>query len=255
MSNFFQSLSNDFNSLQQELLGPDYKYYKFIRTPSELNMSGDGNMGALARNVSGLVNYTQLLVEGTGQANKAGNRPLGNKFFLKTGGQCKSKDGSSQDRYIYIDNVPNGSIPFLSSAMGQNFSTFRGLVPGAIGDAAAINPLGMMTGFMQGSNPKCTAISLREIDSNNKVTGRKTRYVANSDILQMDPCTFGGKLPIPDSSGNYLRKGGRAESFVGSRMKNTPKTISNRDKYFANIYTLGVSGLIIYILFKTYNKN
>ena len=31
---------------------------------------------------------------------------------------------------IYVNNVPNGSIPFLSSAMGSNFSTFRGLVPG-----------------------------------------------------------------------------------------------------------------------------
>jgi len=99
-------------------------------------MSPAGNMGALSQDVAGLVNYTQLLIEGTGAANKAGNRPLGNKFFLKTGGQCKAaSDGSSQDRYVYIDNVPNGSIPFLSSAMGSNFSTFRGLVPGAIGDA------------------------------------------------------------------------------------------------------------------------
>jgi hypothetical protein len=248
MSSFFNNLAKDFSKFEQSVLGPDYKYYRFINTPKEMGMSSDGNMGALARDVAGLVNYTKLMIEGTGPANKAGNRPLGNKFFLKTGGQCKASDGSSQDRYIYINNVPNGSIPFLSSAMGENFSEFRGLVPGAIGDATQMNPLAMMSGFMQGKNPECTAVSLSEINSNNQKTGRKTRYIANGDILQMDPCTFGGRLPIPNPSGVYSRKSGCVESFVGSK-------ISNKNKNFANVYTLAVSGLIIYILYKLHNKN
>ena len=90
--------------------------------------------------------------------------------------------------------------------MGSNFSTFRGLVPGAIGDAADMNPLAMMSGFMQGNNPKCTAVSLPEINSNNQKTGRKTRYIANGDILQMDPCSFGGDYLCPNPGGGY-RKG------------------------------------------------
>ena len=251
MSSFFKNLAGDFSKMEQELLGPDYKYYRFINTPKELGMSSAGNMGALASDVAGLVNYTKLLIEGTGAANKAGDRPLGNKFFLKTGGQCKAaSDGSSQDRYVYIDNVPNGSIPFLSSAMGSNFNTFRGLVPGAIGDAAQMNPLSMMSGFMQGSNPTCTPVSLGEINSDNRKTGRVTRYIANGDILQMDPCTFGGKLPIPNSAGKYSsRSGCAAESFVGS------SKISNKNKNFANIYTLGVSTLFLFILYRLSLKN
>ena len=249
MSSFFNSIANDFSKFEKSILGPDYKYYRFIKTPRELGMSDRGDMGTLGANVAGLVNYTKLMVEGTGAANKAGNRPLGNKFFLKTGGECKAPDGSSQDRYIYINNVPNGSIPFLSSAMGSNFSTFRGLVPGAIGDAADMNPLAMMSGFMQGNNPKCTAVSLSEINSNNQKTGRKTRYIANSDILQMDPCTFGGRLPIPNPGGGYSRRSGCVESFVGS------SKINNKDKKFANVYTLAVSGLLIYILFRLHSKN
>ena len=249
MSSFFNSIANDFSKFEKEVLGPDYKYYRFIKTPRELGMSDRGDMATLGANVAGLVNYTKLMVEGTGAANKAGNRPLGNKFFLKTGGECKASDGSSQDRYIYINNVPNGSIPFLSSAMGSNFSSFRGLVPGAIGDAADMNPLAMMSGFMQGNNPKCTAVSLSEINSNNQKTGRKTRYIANGDILQMDPCTFGGKLPIPNPGGGYESRSGCVESFIGN------SKISNKNKNFANVYTLAVSGLFIYLLFRLHNKN
>lgn len=249
MSSFFNSIANDFSKFEKELLGPDYKYYRFIRTPQELGMSSRGNMKTLAKNVAGLVNYTKLMVEGTGAANKAGNRPLGNKFFLKTGGECKASDGSNQDRYIYIDNVPNGSIPFLSSAMGSNFSDFRGLVPGAIGSAAEMNPLSMMSGFMQGNNPKCTPVSLSEINSNNRKTGRKTRYIANGDILQMDPCTFGGRLPIPNPGGGYERRSGCVESFVGNAK------ITNKNKNLANVYTLGVGGLLLYILFRLHSRN
>jgi hypothetical protein len=247
MSSFFSSLAGDFSKVQQELLGPDYKYYEFINTPEELGMSDKGTMETLGADVAGLINYTKLLVEGTGAANKAGDRPLGNKFFLKTGGSCKASNGSSQDRYIYIDNVPNGSIPFLSSAMGSNFKSLRGLVPGAIGDAAAMNPLSMMAGFMQGSNPSCTPISLPEINSKNQKTGRVTRYVANGDILQMDPCTFGGKLPIKNSSGSYPSRKGCAEPFVGSRF-------NVKNKNFANLYALGVSGLLMFLLFRLNTK-
>ena len=60
MSSFFNNLAGDFSKMQQELLGPDYKYYRFINTPKELGMSSDGNMGALANDVAGLVNYTKL---------------------------------------------------------------------------------------------------------------------------------------------------------------------------------------------------
>ena len=71
-------------------------------------MSGKGTMGALAKDIAGLTSYTQLLVEGRGNA-KIGGAPLGNRFFLKTGGKCKPV-GSKQttDRYFYVDNSPTG---------------------------------------------------------------------------------------------------------------------------------------------------
>ena len=248
MSNFFQQASGDFSKFKKSVMGPDYKYYKFIKNPQEMGMSSKGNMDALSKDVAGLTNYTKLLISGTGPANKAGGRPLGNRFFLKTGGQCEDAKKVKQHRYIYIDNVPTGSIPFISSAMGDNFSSLRGLVPGTIDDVAAMSPLGLITGFMQGTTPKCSPVRLTEIDSNNQITKPKTRYIANSDILQMDPCTFGGKLPIPNSDGTYTTRSGCVEDFVGS------SKISNKKKNFANIYTLGVSGLLLYILYKMHTR-
>ena len=35
-------------------------------------MSPDGNMSALAKDVAGLINYTQILVDGGGRANRTG---------------------------------------------------------------------------------------------------------------------------------------------------------------------------------------
>ena len=47
MSNFFNDVANDITKVEQEFIGPDYKYYKYIRNPSQLGMSGDGSIGAL----------------------------------------------------------------------------------------------------------------------------------------------------------------------------------------------------------------
>ena len=49
MSNFFDNALNDLDKLQEEVLGPDYQYFKFIKTPDQLDMSEDG--GAIATNL------------------------------------------------------------------------------------------------------------------------------------------------------------------------------------------------------------
>ena len=37
--NFFEKALNDVDSLENDLLGPDYAYYKQINSPSEMGMS------------------------------------------------------------------------------------------------------------------------------------------------------------------------------------------------------------------------
>lgn len=202
----------------QNVLGPVYPYYKNILTPQQMGMSDKGTINQMTKDISGLIEYTSLLVSGNSKASATG-RPLGNKFFLKTGGTCLDNANVKQDRYIYIDNVPVGNIPFISSGLGVNFSEFKGLIPGAMGNLNALNPMGLFNAFTDGAQPKCQAITMETIDLNNK-RGTETHYVTSTDIQSMDPCifsngtnpitkekckeTFKGRIPI--SNNNVLER-------------------------------------------------
>ena len=197
-------------------LGPGYDYWKNIKTPSELGMSDAGTINALSNDISGLISYVSVLVDGNSNASKTGE-PLGNRFFLKTVAKCrnvqfdKTKPESEENpkyasRYIYVDNVPDGTIPFISSGPdGGKMKDFKGLIPGAIGNLSAFSPSGFYRAFTMGNYPDCVKISLRTKDNNNN-DGVQTEYVAVGDILNeinpenmssgnpvnsvQDPCSF-----------------------------------------------------------------
>jgi hypothetical protein len=209
MSNFFSDIMTDMKGMEQGLLGPDYLYWKRILKPSDMGMSSDGNFGALTNNVDGLINYVEVLV--TGNAGSTTGGPLGDKFFLKTGGQCKDvASGNKVDRYIYIDNVPNGNIPFISSGLGgTDFTEFEGLIPGLLGDLGKLNPLNLFKGFMTGDNPDCMSVTLQTIvpvadadlnDTGKDNVGNQTQFVAVADVKNMDPCIFNDKKNPADPS-------------------------------------------------------
>ena len=199
MSGFFSDIMTDMKGMEQNLLGPDYLYWKRILKPSDMGMSDDGNFGALANNISGLINYVEVMVSGKGGSTTGG--PLGDKFFLKTGGQCTDVASNKLvDRYIYINNVPSGNIPFISSGLGgTDFTEFEGLIPGTLGDLAKLNPLNLFKSFMMGDNPPCMSVHLETVtpatDGNGNDTGQDnngsdTKFVAVADVKNMDPCTF-----------------------------------------------------------------
>lgn len=202
----------------ESALGPGYDYWKNIKSPSELGMSPDGTMRALNNDVNGIIAYASLLVDGNSNASKTG-KPLGNRFLLKTMAKCRNvesdrtKPDSEQNpiyvpRYIYVDNVPDGTIPFISSGPdGGKLKDFKGLIPGAIGNLAAFRPSGFYRAFTMGNYPDCIKITLRTKDNNNN-DGVQTEYVAVADILNeistenmpkgnpvnrvTDPCKFKG---------------------------------------------------------------
>jgi hypothetical protein len=200
MSNIFEEVLADAKGVEQKYLGDDYEYWNNIKTPSELGMSGNGSLSALGKDIDGLINYVELLVAGKSHASKTGG-PLGNKFFLKTGGTCVASDtGDSQDRYIYIDNVPAGNIPFISSGMGVNFSEFRGLIPGVMSNLNAFNPYTILQSFMTGTTPSCQSITM-EVINNENISSTESHYVSLVDIKNMDACSFSnGKNPVSGSS-------------------------------------------------------
>ena len=157
-NNFFSEALHDLGGLEKKILGPTYAYYNQIKNPAELGMSTKGD--AISNNLAGLVAYTEVLVTGEGDASKPGG-PLGNKFFLKTGAKCEDTEtGEQVTRSLYFNNVPDGSIPFISQGLGTRFTTFRGLVPGTLSDMNQLNPLAIFSAFMQGTNPKCMKITM-----------------------------------------------------------------------------------------------
>jgi hypothetical protein len=242
MSNFFEEVLDNAKNVEEEILGPQYPYWNNINSPSQIGMSNQGSISALAKNVDGLINYVKLLVEGTGSASKTG-QPLGNKFFLKTAAKCTAKDtGDSVDRYVYIDNVPDGSIPFISSAMGTNFSEIRGLVPGTMNNLEGLNPMLMFQAFMSGSSPDCQQLTMQTIDSDN-VKGEERHYVTTVDIQNINSCTFPNKTnPI---SGTKCKES-MANMVDKSKLPKDPLV----QLFFASVGVVGV-----YMIYEILNKN
>ena len=196
-------------------LGPGYDYWKSIKSPEDMGMSGGPSIRTLANDVGGLISYVEVLVTGDSDASKTGE-PLGNKFFLKSISTCRNimanknlPDSESNPlivpRYIYVDNVPDGTIPFITQgADGAKLNGASGLIPGALGNLTAFSPSGFGRAFSMGNHPDCMPITLRTIDNDNN-HGQETHFVAVSDIVHeiknsnvvggkavsgIDPCRF-----------------------------------------------------------------
>ena len=243
MTDVFQEVLTDAKGVEEKLLGPDYPYYKNIKTPQEIGMSSKGSLTALGKDIDGLIQYVELLVSGNSKASATG-KPLGNKFFLQTGAKCvDTKTKEQMDRYIYINNVPVGNIPFISSGMGVNFSEFKGMIPGMMGNLNALNPFSIMQAFMSGTTPDCQEITMETIDINNNKSS-ETHFVTLVDINNMDPCLF------PDKT-NQITKEKCREAFTTSDDM-SPKL---PDDTIDQIYFASLAGVGIYILYKFMLKN
>ena len=245
--NMFQEVLSDAQAAKEKYMGPDYPYYKYIKTPSEIGMSNKGSLSQLGKNIDGLIAYVEILVSGKSKASATG-KPLGNKFFLKTGGKCTSKaTGEEVDRFIYINNVPQGNIPFISSGVGVNFSEFKGLIPGTISNLNAFNPMLMFQSFLSGSKPDCQEITMETIDIyNNRST--ETNYVTLVDIKNMDSCSFpNNKNPVTNES--------CSESFHNIYKENSfnNAVLLPKDP-IVQLYFFGLSMIGIYVLYKLMEK-
>ena len=245
MSNFFEEVLQDAGKVQDKLLGPTYPYYKNIKMPSDIGMSDKGTLSALGKDIDGLIQYVEVLVTGKSDASTTGG-PLGNKFFLKTGGKCVDSATNNQvDRYIYINNVPEGNIPFISAGLGANFSDFKGLVPGAMGNLNVLNPFAIMQSFLSGATPPCQELTLETIDINNNKSS-ETHYVTVTDIKNMDPCSFSDrKNPV---SGVNCK-----ETFESISANAEP--IQMPDDPIAQIYFASLAVVGIYIFYRVMKKS
>jgi hypothetical protein len=206
MANFFDKAKQDVKQLELALLGPDYNYVSFIKTPEQLGMGPEGSISQLVANVDGLIKYVELLSTGRSKASTIGG-PLGDKFFLTTGAKCKDvATGNLVPRSIWVNNIPNGKIPFITSALnGQTFKTFEGLVPGVLGNLASIHPMQMFQAFTTGGNPDCRLVTKDTRDENNIINNPnkpRSGYLTMEDIQIMTTDGFTTMADMKDDKSN-----------------------------------------------------
>ena len=223
----YQQSANDPKGTQASLLGPAYNYAGAIKAPDQLGISSRGDLETLGKDVQGLFAYTDLLV-GSGNSASTTGKPLGNKYFMKTGGTCTATDTQkSADRYIYINNVPTGSSP--------------GLISGIIQDIEGINPFALMGAFMASDTPKCMPITMQTIDVNNNQS-QDTQYVALAEVRGMDASIFpgGSKPTVPEGFVNY--------SVMNDASVKMP------DDMIIQLYFACLAAIGLYILYRMGNR-
>ena len=138
---------------------------------------------------------------------------------------------------MYVDNIPDGNIPFISSAAGEKFTSLEGLIPGTLGNLNALNPMLIFQAFVSGSQPECQEVSLETVNVNNE-RGTETQFVTTTDIGNINPCNFtSNKNPV---TGKVCR-----ESFTNLNMntydnkRKTPRDILVQ-LFYASIGILGI---------------
>lgn len=142
--------------------------------------------------------------------------------------EARAKDKKIVDRWIYVNNIPDGSIPFIASgADGRTFNDLRGLIPGALGNLGALSPVQLFNGFTAGTYPDCAEISLQTVDNDN-VRRSENRHVALVEMAEMNPCQFPGRYN--PASGKSCQNSGEGFDAMGSQ------TSDNKEKK-VDIYT------------------
>jgi len=247
----------------RKLPGPfqNYKYGAFINSPTEMGMKGETSgwgLDTIGTNFGGLISYIQLLVTGTSQASKAAAidypvsglrfaQPLGNAYTFNTGFKCKDSNGELQDAVAYVNNIPLGNIPFISSFMGAgDISELRGLLPGMFENFNGFNPMIIVNALGIENGDDCNeqvekelAFSLPVTNINEDGTDYQSGvppvsysqlYMFNNMVSEIDPCLFRGTDGSPGSRQNPVTRETCRESFSnidGNTNSNTNSDINN----------------------------
>ena len=201
-----------------------YNYSKFIKTPKQMDITVGDSLSNVSNGVAGIFSYVKLLVEGRSNASTTG-KPLGNKYFLETSESCINENTKKKEtRSLYFDNVPTGNLGILQDT-GEEFSEFRGLVPGAIEDVMAIGKIDFFSVFTETGIPKCLPVKLKTIDINNRESS-DTQFVTISDIKQISPCNFITRTN-PVTGAVCTRQGFTMQSDTTNEDKNNAELYKN----------------------------
>ena len=256
---------------QAQLETPEYSYGKNIATPKQMGMGSSGAPGALADNISGLMLYTDLLLEGDGAASlrfnkesdapteaewnrmsrskavklrRKARKPLGDRFYMATGAKCKDRSGKEHDRYSFIDNIPSGKLPFIQT--NSTAPKFQGIIPGIAEGITNLNPSGLFKVFASsvGGSGYCHPTKFKEVRQtlNSKgvpLSGKHTvvapkdpKYVLEAELADLNEDLW---REVGESKPKFNPTTGAIEAFE-NRNKNPFKMINQiMNKNFNNI--------------------
>jgi hypothetical protein len=145
-NSLWSDITNGASNVETDLLGPSYSYADNIPGPSALGVGSQGTFSQLGRNASAIGTYVKTMI--------SGDPPLGNQFYVNTGGTCTAPDGSSRERFNYINNLSSGSAD-LPASISELGADFNGLLPGVVGDIEGLNPLYLFSSLSADSSPAC----------------------------------------------------------------------------------------------------
>ena len=171
-----------------KVLGPSYDYLNAIKSPSAKGVSSAGTMDQVFTNTGAITGYVKDLI--TGPESGGG---FGNQMFSDTGGTCKAPNGGIVSRWSWVNNKMGSKD--AAGVLGKSFQNavgdtgLNGIIPGAGGDIASMNPLKVMNALVLDGSPPCQAFTCPITDENGVDKGRETHFMSPSLELNMNGCT------------------------------------------------------------------
>jgi len=279
---------------------PKYNYGSFIKSPEELDMkqTTDGwGIDTIGSNFGGLMSYIELLLSGETRASRAADlrtgtpssgQPLGNAYFYPSGLNCKDPDtGQDVSAMMYMNNVPLGNIPFISTVTGD-MKQLRGLIPGVLEDLNGFNPMEFLYALQIDSSSECIQVELPITNisvsgDSYKETERKvqysTYYMFKNYASLVDPCLFqkddSGVRKNPATGDQCYESERTDEAFTNlnnnnNNNHNNDNNLDNQyirnisdipdiskipDDFFIQLYFIALAILFLFILLKLLHKN
>jgi hypothetical protein len=206
--------------IMNQVLGPSYDYTANIQSPSSLGVGSDGSLGQVITNAEAIGTYVADLTT-TG--------PVGNQYFLNTGGMCTvssagdPNNGQTVPRATYVDNRMMGSdvldgFPSLSNAIGGDLNTMNGIVPGMVGDLVALDPTKILYALMLPGTPSCQAYTCPTTDVNGNNPSTQTFYISPSLETNINKCTLAttaslSGTPSPETFNSYFEPTAQTSNY------------------------------------------
>jgi len=231
-----------------------YDYSSNIKKPNEI---GAGRkVKQFEKNIQVVLDYIDIIIRGKSRASRAKRDVMGNRFFYKTAGKCKS--GENQvDRSIYINNITMGDYIPGFSKNGNMSSDTRGLVFGMIENTqSGLDPMGFLNAVITGDDSPCTLVKLPVVDNENNYTEGEG-YVLDREIKELNPCLFSCKnIKNCNISKciNPLTKIRCKSKECKTKENFINESYEDEDLFIKTFYaTVGILG--IYLFVKMYKKN